>query len=93
MDQVRERVGYPHHSLQIRKTYVYWAKEFVLCVARNGGNIGHSCEIGRVEVEGLQTTPDTKTGRVSHAPASDPVQRAGLVGGIDIEPFNPRRSE
>ena len=36
LDQVRERVRYTHHSLQTEKVYVYWAKAYVLWVARNG---------------------------------------------------------
>lgn len=34
LDQVRERVRYLHYSLQTEKAYVYWAKAFVLWVAR-----------------------------------------------------------
>ena len=55
LDQVRERVRYTHHSLQTEKVYVYWAKAYVLWVARSGGSFRHPREMGQAEVEGFLT--------------------------------------
>jgi integron integrase len=55
LDQVRERVRYLHYSLQTEKVYVYWAKAYVLWVARSGGSFRHPREMGQAEVEGFLT--------------------------------------
>jgi integrase len=55
LDQVRERVRYLHYSLQTEKAYVYWAKAFVLWVARSNGGFRHPREMGQAEVEGFLT--------------------------------------
>ena len=55
LDQVRERVRYLHCSLQTEKAYVYWAKSFVLWVARSNGGFRNPREMGQAEVEGFLT--------------------------------------
>jgi integron integrase len=55
LDQVRERVRYLHYSLQTEKAYVYWAKAFVLWVARSQGGFRHPRELGQAAVEGFLT--------------------------------------
>ncbi len=55
LDQVRERVRYLHYSLQTEKAYVYWAKAFVLWVARSQDEFRHPQDMGQTEVEGVLT--------------------------------------
>jgi len=47
LDQVRERICYPHDSLQTEKAYVHWTKAFVLWAARRQGAFLHLRETER----------------------------------------------
>lgn len=48
-------MSHPRHGLQTEKVYVYWAKEFVLWVARSGVSFRHPGEVEQAEVEGYRT--------------------------------------
>lgn len=48
-------VSHPRHGLQTEKVYVYWAKGFVLWVARSGVSFRHPGEVEQAEVEGYRT--------------------------------------
>lgn len=54
LDQVRERIGYLHYSLQTEKAYVYRARFFVLWSGSQGG-MRHPRDMGVVEVEAFLT--------------------------------------
>jgi len=48
-------VSHPRHGLQTEKVYVYWAKGFVLWVARSGVSFRPPGEVEQAEVEGYRT--------------------------------------
>ena len=53
-DQARERIRYPHYSLNTEQVYVYWVKFFVRWHRRSGVT-RHPREMGAVDVEAFLT--------------------------------------
>jgi integron integrase len=54
LDQVRERIRYLHYSLKTEKSYLYWARFFILWSAKHGG-MRHPKDMGSVDVQAFLT--------------------------------------
>ena len=50
LDQLRERIGYLHYSLQTEKAYLYWVRFFIRWHGR-AGVMRHPREMGSAEIE------------------------------------------
>ena len=51
LDQVRERIQYPHYSLKTEKAHLYWIRFFIRWSAAQGAGMRHPREMGVKDVE------------------------------------------